>query len=246
MDYPSFCDEASKKSSTLGDAPGWYVRLRVGRRGGTETTRELPTPCTPDQVRELCDQMLDTYLDADPCYLELLQTKGTRSHGSCKVEPDGLSENTSPATPGDLMGAILRTNELLARQVADRERAWSSTLEQLVVARIRNAETEALQTVIGDEQRGRETRALMQEFMSGAKMLLDRQVNSPADAIRMAEELVQGMEATAVKDGRPVALSPIEIQRLLTLGERLQTLIAQSMSGGGPGSSSSESSAAAS
>jgi hypothetical protein len=86
----------------------------------------------------------------------------------------------------------------------------------------------------------------MQEFMSGAKMLLDRQINSPADAIRMAEELVQGMEATAVKDGKPVALSPIEIQRLLTLGERLQTLIAQSMSGAGPGSSSSESSAAAS
>ena len=229
MDYPSFCEHAAKTASTLTDAPGWYVRLKVGRRGGTETTRDLTLPCSESDVKGVCDEMLDTYLDTEPCYLELLQLKGTRSHGSCRVEPDSADGGAAqPATREDLMGAILRTNDLLAKQLQARETAWGKTLEQLVQVRIQQAQTDALLEVSTDQSRSQMNQELMREFMAGAKQLLDRQIHTPSDAIRQAEDLAAAMRST-VQPGQAIQLSPAELQRIIALGEQLGSIVGDSM-----------------
>ena len=126
------------------------------------------------------------------------------------------------------MGAILRTNDLLAKQLQARETAWGKTLEQLVQVRIQQAQTDALLEVSTDQSRSQMNQELMREFMAGAKQLLDRQIHTPSDAIRQAEDLVAAMRST-VQPGQAIQLSPAELQRIIALGEQLGSIVGDSM-----------------
>lgn len=230
MDETSFYERCAQKASDLDpSAPGpWYVRLRVGmgRSLSKETSRELPSPCTSDQARAAVSDALDTYLEDQTVYLELLHEKGTRSFGSCRIEPENVSSAAGPATRDDLMGAILQTNGLLSRRLETSDRMFLTTLEKLVEARIENAENNALMLVASDGDDRKVKAEVMREFLGGFKTLIDRQIKSPDDAIRQAEELVSGLRRAATPESGALTLSDIQRSRVAAIVQELLSMAA--------------------